>query len=58
MLSVIPTWLKKGRAKPFQGGYADFIYQLENLTDAPLGPPRTSLAEDLCYYIEQRHSAF
>jgi len=48
----------KGRAKPFQGGYADFIYQPENLTDAPPGPPRTSLAEDLCYYIEQRHSTF
>lgn len=35
---------------PFSGGYLDFIKHPEFLGNAPKGPPRTSMLEDLCFY--------
>ena len=36
---------------PFSGGYPDFIKHPEFGANIPSGPPRTSMLEDLCFYL-------
>lgn len=36
---------------PFSGGYLDFIKHPEFGANVPSGPPRTSMLEDLCFYL-------
>lgn len=42
--------------KPFQGGYADFMPQSVQMATAGSSPPRTSMLDDLCFYL-QTHSS-
>lgn len=39
------------RSSPFQGGYVDFISHNKRISP-PVGPPRTSMLEDICFYFE------
>ena len=45
------------QSRPFNGGYRGFLKYNENDTNSQLlGPPRTSMMEDLCFYLT-RHTA-
>ena len=41
---------------PFSGGYLDFIKHPEFGADCPMGPPRKSMLEDLCFYWDKHGS--
>lgn len=52
--SIIPTLQAP---TPFQGGYQDFLpfSTIQEAKQTP-GPPRSSIYDDLCYYVQYHHN--